>query len=143
MLLTSLGILVPVGLGIAFLLSLPITFQLTKNSTKLRRNFYVSITVFVFQCLLAFSSVTMPAIKPPAPIELDRDTLTLEDTNRRIVELHRYTEDVERYLEFTTTKFYLLVGALWFFSLFPWITLGFNFIRHLEKSDADDTKSIF
>lgn len=144
MLLMSNPLLVPIVLGILFLVLFPVIVLLTKKSTILRKNFFRAIFAFVFPSLLMFSAVgTMSTLKPTRPTEESaQNSFSLEETNRKLIELQRYTEDVESHMEFTIQKLYLLIGIIWLLSLIPALSLGFNFIKHLEKSEDNEIERI-
>jgi len=117
------------------------TLILTRNSTKLRQNFFRQLTFFIGLPLFFLSTSFLNA-SPPKPVDLSKISESVSAETVR-ADLKLYEEEMELYLDSQRFIFtlWLISGFIW--AVLPTASLAHNYMRHLERTGVDEDDRIF
>jgi len=111
----------------------------TRNSTKLRQNFFRQLTHFIALPLFFLATSLIGTTSPPKPMDLSKisDTVSAESVRD---DLKFYEDQMESYLDYQRFFISLWLVGVFVFSILPAASLAYNYMRHLEKTGANDDK---
>ena len=127
---------------IIFLGAILTTAILTRNSTRLRKNFFRGLTYFIGLPLFLLSSSLIGAPSPPKPLELSKPSEAADVEIVRI-DLRAYSEEMEVYLETQRFLFTLDLFTTFTLAVLPGVIFAYNYMRRLERDGSKDDDKIF
>lgn len=106
-----------------------------KDVSQTRRSLYVLVPQIVIMVLFFVLQGYFNNDFSPEPIQNDNSIETIQDAERRIIELERYTKKLEIDLDYAKSSFYLLVGASFLLYSLPLAIIAIGWFKTSEEKE--------